>query len=101
MGSKGKLGSARLSGSSGYADYASQYRRGLRFDEAEYDADLAGDLAGDADVAGEPSVADTCESIHLLIKAQAGTLQAVAAQVAKLSAEVAELAALLRQMTRQ
>lgn len=67
---------SRARGSS-YADFASQYRRGFEV---------------------EDSVADTCDSIHALTKAQAVTLRSVAAQVATLSAEVAELTVLLRQM---
>lgn len=64
---------------SSYTDFASQYKRGF---EVEDDA----------------SIADTCDSIHALTKAQAVTLRSLAAQVATLSAEVAELTVLLRQI---
>lgn len=64
---------------SSYTDFASQYKRGF---EVEDDA----------------SVADTCDSIHALTKAQAVTLRSLATQVAALSAEVAELTVLLRQI---
>jgi hypothetical protein len=76
---RGRLTELEPDGASSFADFASQYKRGYQY----------GDEAG---------IADTCDRIHVLTKAQSSTLRTVAAQVATLSAEVAELTVLLRKM---